>query len=249
MATQEQMILCEGEDIEEKVAYAEDLVDFLVEQVGSANVDKALNTPAPAPEDSTLMSRRRSLPSSARRSMSSPGSQPECFHIGDVEKPLESKELIKHRHSMTSAENTKLFFIGDLKAVKNRRHSTKTFFIGEGKACKPKGSSRRHTLAHSEIVAIYPSPRIVCKNLLADDSDASTTYSESGSPEADFDTTPRADFSTSVKTRTEAEITPDYRTPVKRLLDFTRIAPAQPVQDAIWKNWGCVLGCGVRDRD
>lgn len=231
------MLLCEGDNIEDKLTYAEDLVDFLVEQVGPANVEQALTAPPPANQSSTVRGPARSA-RSTRLPLSARGPQAERFHIGDVEEPLRRKESSKRRHSMPSAENMKLFFIGDLKAVKER-HSTQSFFIGDG---KPKSSSS--TKAHSKErtpTAAYPGPRLVCKNLLADDSDASTTDSESHSPISPQ--SPRA---------TAAAAEQAYSTPVdgvKRLLEFATIPAPPPRQSGDWTNWAYVLGCAARDRE
>lgn len=227
------MILCEGQDIEEKAMYAADLVDFLAEQVGSTNVDTALSAPEPAP---TSQGQARASSSKKRLTwpMSAEGGQVEKFFIGDEEKPSATQ-------SMSMCDSKKLFFIGDVKAVGKRRHTTKAFFIGDG---TPEGSSeasgtrspaKERKTARTEV---YPSPRLVCSNLLAEDSDASTTYSESGSP---MPGSQREEAGLTSASRTQDSFTR------QKMIDFTRVE-SQTRQDGAWNNWACVLGCGGRDR-
>jgi len=227
------MILCEGHDIEEKAMYAADLVDFLAEQVGSTNVDAALSSPEPAP---TGQGQARASSSKKRLTwpMSAAAGQVEKFFIGDEEKPSATQ-------SMNMCESKKLFFIGDVKAVGKRRHTTKAFFIGDG---TPEGNSEASSVKSpatekkTATTVVYPSPRLVCSNLLAEDSDASTTYSESGSPMGGLQ---RQEAGLTSASRAQDSFTR------QKMIDFASVE-SQTRLDGAWNNWACVLGCSVRDR-
>lgn len=236
------MLLCEGEDIDEQLVFAEDLISFLVQQVGSANVDTVLMAPQPAP-GSTPMCRGRSAcrlvapsvkPSVTQRPASAPGYKTaQAFYIGDG-KPSASKTP----KSVTPFKKDRLFCIGDAKplALGGRRSCstsdcTKTFYIGDGDPSERRRCSsstttptrfitprRRHDLALS-------SPRR-CRNLLSDEASAQAVAAE-------------------------ASHVPEYSTPVKRLFSFGRppLPSRRQPQIEDWKSWVCTLGCTARERD
>jgi len=294
MASEERVILCEGEDIEDKVSYAEDLVEFLTEQVGSKNVGTSLASPeqlpdpAPALRASRSGGRRMTVGISSRL-----GCQPELYFIGEAAEPSESKAPRKQRRTKTlpGGENATTFFIGDEEAAEDKQ--IQSFFIGDSKR---NGSSRHSSTKpcvadpdnagpyasprlpivskqKNENVGVYGTPRLLCCNLLADDSDASTSYTETPRPgsalsESSFaiiceplQTPPirtpirqhsmRSVTVTDLESLMEADATPEWRTPVNRMLEFTRDGSQlkQDPDSKDWKGWVCGFGCAVRDRE
>lgn len=240
-AAAEHLLLCEGDDIDDKLVYAQDLIVFLTEQVGAASVDTVLMAPEPTPGSTPMHKGPNSPMSKARldRRASAPAraaSVPaQTFYIGDEDSTGSTKRQERPATNPTTPrKNDKLFFIGDVKPVGKRRHTTKAFFIGDSatdemrrvvKTTPPRAAVRNLSAACS-------TPRKL-RNLLEDDSAASTACSESSlPPEAATDT--------------------EYGTPVKRLLGFGRLSGLQRDRPEAWKSWSpwaCALSCTARERD
>jgi hypothetical protein len=236
------MLLCEGQDIEEKLVFAEDLISFLAQQVGSVKVDTLLGSPEAAPCSMPTCraqekSRKCQTPR-VHRPPSVPVRKALAFYIGDGEPEAATPDCDKRPCRRRAVSNVQ-------RPVSMPSRKAQTFYIGDlaaGASCE-KASGRRPVvtdyrkpqafdLAHvcstdegsirnSAACNSCNTPRRL-RNLLAqEDSSASTECPDTSSPVA-------------------SEV--EYSTPVKSKSRPSRLADAR--QHDNWKSW--VLFCAAR---
>jgi hypothetical protein len=225
MSAGECLLLCEGEDIEEKLVYAEDLIAFLSSQVGSANVDAMLAAPEPAPGSVPLVPRGRrerrfSAPSCLLGSKSAAGGDVQNFFIGDAVSSVPKKSSTPRKDSdLPLRPRAKTFYIGD--------HVAKTFFIGDREPTETWWLQS----PEAPCAGVCTTPRSL-RNLLDDDLSTPTTCSGSSSPS---DTASNADT--------------EFDTLLKRFLALGGLGGVQKTGKEDFKRWVCALSCTARDAD